>query len=222
MKSFKMELLSAVAAAALITTAGGAIAQDKQTGGAQGGAQIQAQPGGAGAQGQGGATTRTQTAPGGAGAQGQAQGGTDKQTGGAKGGAQIQAPAGGTQTGQGGMQDRERPGQAQQQGQDGSKRQQQTQGGDTEKPAQLNETQRTQISSTLREKNVNLKRVERTNINFNINVGAVVPRTIGLVPLPAPIVAVVPAYRGFLYIVVGDDLLIVHPRTYEIVAVIPA
>jgi hypothetical protein len=50
----------------------------------------------------------------------------------------------------------------------------------------------------------------------------VVPRTVELAPLPAPILAVVPAYRGYLYIVVGDDLLIVHPRTYEIVAVIPA
>jgi hypothetical protein len=69
---------------------------------------------------------------------------------------------------------------------------------------------------------VNLRRVERTRINFNITVGAVIPRSFELYPLPAPIVAVVPAYRGFLYIVVGDDLLIVHPTTYEIVAVIPA
>jgi hypothetical protein len=45
---------------------------------------------------------------------------------------------------------------------------------------------------------------------------------VGLVPLPATLVAVVPAYRGYLYIVVGNELLIVHPRTYEIVAVIPA
>jgi hypothetical protein len=90
-----------------------------------------------------------------------------------------------------------------------------------EKPAQLTEQDRTKISTTI-SKQSNLRRVERTKINFTINVGAVVPRTVNLAPLPAPILAVVPAYRGYLYIVVGDDLLIVHPRTYEIVAVIPA
>jgi hypothetical protein len=90
-----------------------------------------------------------------------------------------------------------------------------------EKPAQLSEQQRTQIGASI-SKQSNLKRVERNMINFTINVGSVVPRTVGLVPLPATLVAVVPAYRGYLYIVVGNELLIVHPRTYEIVAVIPA
>jgi hypothetical protein len=36
------------------------------------------------------------------------------------------------------------------------------------------------------------------------------------------IVTIVPEYRGFDYIVVGDSILIVDPVTLEIVAVIPA
>jgi hypothetical protein len=87
---------------------------------------------------------------------------------------------------------------------------------------QLDEQQRSKISMTLKQKDVNVRRVSRSEINFTINVGAAVPRTVTLYPLPAPIVAVVPAYRGYLYIVVDDQMLIIHPRTYEIVAVIPA
>ena len=93
---------------------------------------------------------------------------------------------------------------------------------DSKTSVQLDDQQRTKISQTIRQKDVNIRRVSRTEINFTINVGAVVPRTVTLYPLPAPIIAVVPAYRGFLYIVVDDQMLIIHPRTLEIVAVIPA
>jgi hypothetical protein len=90
------------------------------------------------------------------------------------------------------------------------------------KDVKLSSEERTKISKTIRSKDVDLRRVERTRVNFNISVGVAIPRSFELYPLPAPIVAVVPAYRGYLYIVVGDDLLIVHPSTYEIVAIIPA
>jgi hypothetical protein len=93
---------------------------------------------------------------------------------------------------------------------------------DSKQSVQLNNEQRTKISQTVREKNVNLRTVNRSDINFSINVGTVVPRTVTLYPLPAPIIAIVPAYRGYLYIVVDGDLLIIHPTTHEIVAVIPA
>jgi Protein of unknown function (DUF1236) len=35
-------------------------------------------------------------------------------------------------------------------------------------------------------------------------------------------VTLVPAYRDYEYILVGDNIVIVDPDTYEIVAVIPA
>lgn len=76
-------------------------------------------------------------------------------------------------------------------------------------PKKLNDQQR--IGTTMRQ-HKNLHRVD---------VGAVVPRAFNLAPLPAPILLMVPACRGYLYVVVGNDLLIVHPR-HQIVALIPA
>jgi hypothetical protein len=225
----KRELLAAAAAAALIVggthvwaQSGGAGAGDTQLQGRSG---AQSAPNATGTQQPGGAQVQGQgdVKAGKSGAQAQGQG--DMKAG--KDGAQAQGQGGaktGTQTGQSdknGM--KSQSGQAQQPSGD-AKKQQSTDSkpGASDKPTQLSSEQRTKISSTIKSKDINLKRVERTNINFNINVGTVVPRTIGLVPLPASIVAVVPAYRGYLYIVVGDELLIVHPSTYEIVAVIPA
>ena len=140
----------------------------------------------------------------------------------AQGGAKVQGQSGAQTQTQGGTKTEgsAKPGQAQQPStaSPSGKQAQQPSG---EKPAQLSEQQRTQISTTI-SKQSNLRRVERNSINFTINVGAVVPRTVNLAPLPGPILTLVPAYRGYLYILVGNDLLIVHPRTYEIVAVIPA
>lgn len=209
MKSMKKELLVAAAAAALVV---GGTQVWAQSGGTSGDTKLQGQSGAQSAPNATGAQK-----PGGAQVQG--QGKTQMQTqGGAKTGASSQQQSQDSQ--KDGM---KRPGQAQQPSDD-AKKQQTTQSkpGSTDKPAQLSSEQRTKISSAIKSKDVDLKRVDRTDIDFNINVGTVVPRTIGLVALPAPIVSLVPAYRGYLYIVVGNDLLIVHPSTYQIVAVIPA
>jgi Protein of unknown function (DUF1236) len=116
------------------------------------------------------------------------------------------------------------PGQAQQPAakpDSGAKTEAKTEAKADAKSVQLSSEQRTKISTTIKQQ-TNLKRVSRTEVNFTINVGAVVPRTFGFVVLPAPIVAVVPQWRGYLYIIVDDQLLIIHPTTYEIVAVLPA
>jgi hypothetical protein len=59
-----------------------------------------------------------------------------------------------------------------------------------------------------------------TNVNFSIRVGTVVPRSVRLVAVPAPIIEIYPAYRGFLYFVHGDEIVIVEPGTLRIVTVI--
>jgi hypothetical protein len=84
---------------------------------------------------------------------------------------------------------------------------------------QLSEDQRSQIKTIIgREHGPRLG----NNVNFGINVGTRVPHTVHVAVLPEDIVRIVPEYRGFDYFLVGEEIVIVDPRTLEIVAVIPA
>lgn len=85
-------------------------------------------------------------------------------------------------------------------------------------PAALSAEQHAKIWSTLRG-----EKAERlTNVEFSTTVGGVIPRTVHLYRLPVSIVEYAPQYRGYEYILVGDQILIVDPRTLRIVAVIAA
>jgi hypothetical protein len=76
---------------------------------------------------------------------------------------------------------------------------------------------RTQIVSAIRsEKSI----TETTNVNFNISVGATVPRTVHFHPVPARIVEIYPEWRGYQVILVKGRYVIVRPETYEIVYII--
>ena len=67
------------------------------------------------------------------------------------------------------------------------------------------------------------KKTERlTNVPFSITVGEIVPGTVHLYSLPVSILEYAPQYRDYEYILVGDEILIVDPRTLRIVAVIAA
>lgn len=63
-------------------------------------------------------------------------------------------------------------------------------------------------------------RVNRTNINFNISVGTVVPRTVKFVALPPVLIEVYPQYRGYEYFIVDEEIIIIEPKTLKIVAVL--
>ena len=65
----------------------------------------------------------------------------------------------------------------------------------------------------------NLYRVD--HVNFALSVGTRIPRTTRIYGVPQSIVDIVPQYRGFDYIVVKKDLLIIDPRTLEIRYVLP-
>src|SRR5205085_59068 len=58
------------------------------------------------------------------------------------------------------------------------------------------------------------------HVNFDIKVGVVVPRTIRVAPVPVELVEIEPRWRGFLYFVNGDEIIVVEPGTLRIVAVI--
>jgi hypothetical protein len=82
---------------------------------------------------------------------------------------------------------------------------------------QLSEQQRTNVHSTiLKESNVN----RATNVNFSVNVGTRVPRSVRLMALPAAVLSIVPQYPSYRYFVANDQVCIVDPGSYEIVEVI--
>jgi hypothetical protein len=93
-------------------------------------------------------------------------------------------------------------------------------GGETKSaaPAALSTEQHAKIRQTLRGE----KADRLTNVSFSITVGEAVPRTVHRYRLPVSIMEYVPQYRDYEYILVGDEILIVDPRTLRIVAVIPA
>jgi len=81
----------------------------------------------------------------------------------------------------------------------------------------INDQQRSRISASISQLNVQ----PLTNVNFSLSVGTVVPRDVRLQPLPAEVVEVVPQYRGYDFVLVKDEIVIVEPSTYKIVTVLP-
>ena len=59
-----------------------------------------------------------------------------------------------------------------------------------------------------------------TNVNFNVRVGTVVPRTVRVVAVPDTIVEIRPQWRGYMYFVYEDEIIIIEPGSYRIVAVL--
>jgi len=59
-----------------------------------------------------------------------------------------------------------------------------------------------------------------TSVNFDIKVGTVVPRTVRVAPLPLTIVEIEPQWRGYMYFVYHDEIIVVEPGSLRIVAVI--
>ncbi|MEY9524436.1 hypothetical protein ABIF70_005577 [Bradyrhizobium japonicum] len=81
----------------------------------------------------------------------------------------------------------------------------------------INDQQRTRISTSISHLNVQ----PLNNVNFSLSVGTAVPRDIRLQPLPAEVVEIVPQYRGYNFVLVKDEIVIVEPSTYKIVTVLP-
>src|SRR5215211_1889093 len=211
----KRTLLATVAAAALVAGTIAVAAQGMQGGGGAGGAgtgggapsaapaEKMGPPAGGGTTGQGTGSQMDRGSSGGQMDRGQSQGERGGQ------GAGERGQSGTTQN-----RDQTQPRTGQGEGQKGQTGQTGQTGTGS---ASLNTEQRTRIRETvLRGGNVN--RV--SNVNFNISVGTVVPRSVHLVAVPSTIVEVHPAWRGFLYFVVNDEIVIVEPGTLRIVAVI--
>jgi hypothetical protein len=84
--------------------------------------------------------------------------------------------------------------------------------------ASLTSEQRTTIRTVVNRQNVK----PMTNVNFSISVGTRVPRTVKFYPVPVELVQIYPSWRGYDYFLVGDQIIVVNPRTHDIVAVLDA
>jgi hypothetical protein len=84
--------------------------------------------------------------------------------------------------------------------------------------AKLSSEQRTKITTVIRDQHV----APVTNVNFSISVGTRIPRDVTFHPLPTEIVTIYPDWRGYEFILVNDQIVVVDPRTFEIIAVIDA
>ena len=82
----------------------------------------------------------------------------------------------------------------------------------------LSTEQRTKIRETI----VAQKVAPEKNVNIQVSVGSIVPKTVHVHPLPSTIVQIEPAWRGYMFFLVGDEIVIVEPGSLRIVAVLPA
>jgi hypothetical protein len=83
--------------------------------------------------------------------------------------------------------------------------------------AKLSSEQRTKITTVIRQ-----HKVEPAHLDVSIAVGVRVPERVHLYPLPVEVVEVYPEWRGYDYILVGDQILVIDPGTHEIVAILEA
>lgn len=83
--------------------------------------------------------------------------------------------------------------------------------------ASLSTEQRTQIRTSIKGQQ------RATNVNFSISIGTQVPRAgVRFYPVSRHLVQINPSWRGYDYFLVGDQIIVVNPRTLEIVAVLAA
>jgi hypothetical protein len=84
--------------------------------------------------------------------------------------------------------------------------------------AKLSSEQRTKITTVIRGEHV----APVNNVNFSIAVGTRVPHEMSFHPLPTEIVNIYPDWRGYEFILVRNQIVVVDPQTFEIVAVLEA
>jgi hypothetical protein len=83
--------------------------------------------------------------------------------------------------------------------------------------AKLSGKQRSKITAIIKE-----KKVRPTHLNISVRVGATLPASVHFYPLPVEVIDIYPQWRGYDYILVGDEIIIINPRTHRIVALLEA
>ena len=84
----------------------------------------------------------------------------------------------------------------------------------------LTSEQKTQIRTTVLQSS-SAPKVSRSSINFSLSVGTVVPRErVHFVAVTPTLIDIHPEWRGHFYFVVDEEIIIVEPSTFKIVAVL--
>lgn len=81
----------------------------------------------------------------------------------------------------------------------------------------LSTEQRTKITTIFKH-----KKVKPARLNISVHIGARVPSHVHFHRLPREVVTIYPEWRGYDYILVGDQILVVNPHTHLIVAILEA
>jgi hypothetical protein len=80
----------------------------------------------------------------------------------------------------------------------------------------LSQRENTRVRQILTQRNV-----QRISPDvFSPRIGAVLPPSVQFYPLPADVIGMIPRFRGFNYVMVGDDIAIIDPGTREVVTVL--
>jgi hypothetical protein len=83
--------------------------------------------------------------------------------------------------------------------------------------ARLSGEQRTKITSIIRD-----KKVEPVRLNVSISIGTRIPQDVRYFPLPTEVITIYPQWRGYDYILVGNQILVIDPSSRQIVAILDA
>ncbi len=127
-------------------------------------------------------------------------------------GAETEAAPGEQKQDQAGSETEKAPGQQEQQ----TGESEQKPSNETTGSIDINTEQKTEITQVFRE-----AKSEPVDVDFEVNVGVAVPRTVTLRPLPPRVIEIVPAYRSYEYFVLADGrIIIVEPDTLKIVYVL--
>jgi hypothetical protein len=65
-------------------------------------------------------------------------------------------------------------------------------------------------------------KVAPTQLNVSVRVGTRIPDSVHFYPLPREVFVIYPEWRGYDYIMVGDEILVIDPHTHQIVAILEA
>jgi hypothetical protein len=93
-----------------------------------------------------------------------------------------------------------------------------TETGSVNPSVEINQEQATEIRTVVKEVSV-----APIDVDFEVNIGVTVPRTVVLHPLPPRIIEIVPAYADYEFFILADGtIVIVDPGTFRVVYVLIA